>query len=204
MARGVVGSKLGATLKQRLTVYVYNTQTDLVQGLQKHAGFGASPAAMFSQSGAPRLLKYIMHVSPGFGWHEIAHEYTQPVLEELSGEAYKSAKWLDEGLAGYMAYLTLSGTDQKDAESKWADASMATAVQALRQGKLLALAADKYGLDKCVNVLKLLKAGDTLDASVLKSFGAAVPQLESEFRAYLEKGGWSKAPGAGTPDQRSR
>ena len=82
-----------------MDVYVYRTQADLVQGLISFSLFSVSSANFFKNGGAPRPLNYVMHVSPEFDWTTVTHELTHTYIEEYSGRAYRSIKWLDEGLA---------------------------------------------------------------------------------------------------------
>jgi len=92
----------------KFKIYVYRTQDDLVEGLIKISGAPPSEANFFKYGGAPRPLNYIMHVSPQFNWHAVAHELTHTFIEEYSGRAYLNIKWLDEGLAQYEAWKCVS------------------------------------------------------------------------------------------------
>jgi hypothetical protein len=138
-AYAAIGKELGTYPKERFTLYVYLTQEDLVQGLQEFSGFSPGSAAYFKTGGAPRPINYIMHVSPGFNWHGIAHEYIHTILEEISGNAYKSVKWLDEGLAEYLAYSTVIDTKYKESELSWGQSTLAAVQKALQEGKFLNL-----------------------------------------------------------------
>ena len=134
-----VGKDLGAYAAKQFTLYVYLTQADLVRGLQLYSGFSADSAGTFSGGGAPRPINYIMHVPPGFDWHSVTHEYTHTIIEELSGNVYRSVKWLDEGLAEYEGYVTVVKTKYNVTEfQKKADA-MRTVYNALDNQKLFSL-----------------------------------------------------------------
>lgn len=86
----------------KFKLYVYKTRADLIQGLIAFSGMSPSQAEWYRQTGAtPRPIRNIMHVSPNFGWHDVAHELTHTFIQEYSGDAYWQIKWLDEGLAGY-------------------------------------------------------------------------------------------------------
>lgn len=98
----------GQAPARRFTVYVYKTQSDLVEGLIEFSGFSRGTAEFFRDGGAPRPINCIMHVSPQFKWKNVAHELTHTYIEEYSGSAYRNIKWLDEGLAEYEAYKCMS------------------------------------------------------------------------------------------------
>jgi len=134
-----VGKDLEAYSTRQFTLYAYLTQADLVLGLQLYSGFSADDANFFSRGGAPRPINYIMHVPPGFDWHSVTHEYTHTIIEELSGNVYRSVKWLDEGLAEYEGYVTVIKTKYNMTEfQKKADA-MRTVYNALDDQKLFSL-----------------------------------------------------------------
>jgi hypothetical protein len=210
-----VGKVLGV-YTQKFTIYTYITQNDLVQGLQTFSGFSASSAAYFRSTGmTPRPLNFVMHVPPNFSQHTIIHEYTHAALEEIGSQAYKSIKWLDEGLAEEMAYTAMLTTAERDNEIKWGLSRLTTAKNALAQGKLFSLteistesqwsahsgadydleyaeayavtsyAVSRYGLGKCVDILRFMKAGDSQEMAVQKALGVSVSKLESDFRVYL-------------------
>ena len=96
------------TPTQSFKIHVYRTQEDLVQGLIRYSGFSAAAAKFFESSGAPRPIGYVMHVSPQFNWHTVAHELTHTFIEKYSGRAFMNIKWLDEGLAEYEAWKCVS------------------------------------------------------------------------------------------------
>jgi hypothetical protein len=135
-----VGTDLGAYPSRRFTLYLYLTREDLVAGLQQYSGFSADYANWYLRTGAtPRPINYVMHVSPNFDWHNLVHEYTHTVMEEISGRVYQSIKWLDEGLAEYEAYVTVLKTRYNQTEvSKKANA-MRQVYAALDQGKIFSL-----------------------------------------------------------------
>ena len=62
------------------TVYVYGTQTELVEGLQKYSGLTEQEAAFYSLSGAPRPLSGVTHIPPRFDQRAIFH---QQVLQAM-------------------------------------------------------------------------------------------------------------------------
>lgn len=134
-----VGIDLGAYPAQRFKLYVYLTQADLVLGLQLYSGFSVDEANYFKSSGAPRPINFIMHVAPGFDWHTITHEYTHAIIEELSGQVYRSIKWLDEGLAEYEAYTTVVKTKYNETELLLKANAVRTVCDALDNGKLFSL-----------------------------------------------------------------
>ncbi|MCW4033054.1 MAG: hypothetical protein NWF08_06635, partial [Candidatus Bathyarchaeota archaeon] len=61
---------------ERLKVYVYRNQTDLVNGLVIYSGFTPSFAKLFENNSAPRPLGNTIHIGPQFDWHQITHEIT--------------------------------------------------------------------------------------------------------------------------------
>jgi len=134
-----VGIDLGAYPAQLFKLYVYLTQADLVLGLQLYSGFSVDEANYFKSSGAPRPINFIMHVAPGFDWHTITHEYTHTIIEELSGQVYRSIKWLDEGLAEYEAYVTVVKTKYNQTEFLLKADAMRKVYDALDNGKLFSL-----------------------------------------------------------------
>jgi len=134
-----VGKDLEAYPAKQFTLYVYLTQADLVQGLQLYSGLSADEANYFKTGGAPRPINYIMHVAPGFDWHTITHEYTHTIIEELSGQVYRSIKWLDEGLAEYEAYITVVKTKYNQTELLLKANAMRIVYDALDNGKLFSL-----------------------------------------------------------------
>jgi hypothetical protein len=83
----------------KFRIYIYRTQDDLLRGLVAFSGFSPGDADYFKNGGAPRPLSYVMHVNPSFDWTTVTHELTHTFIEEYSGKAYRSIKWLDEGLA---------------------------------------------------------------------------------------------------------
>ena len=134
-----VSTELEAYPAQRFKLYVYATQEDLVKGLQEFSGFSPEAAAFFKSGGAPRPINYIMHVCPNSGWHDMAHEYTHTIIEELSGRVFLSIKWLDEGLANYIAHEAVSKTKYKENEVQWRASQTAIVRKALDEGRLFAL-----------------------------------------------------------------
>ena len=144
-----VSTELGAYPAQRFKLYVYVTQEDLVKGLQEFSGFSPQSAAFFEEGGAPRPINYVMHVCPSFGWHDMAHEYTHTIIEELSGRVFLSIKWLDEGLANYIAYEAVSKTKYKDSEVQWRASQIAVVSKALDEGRLFALKDTSTGEQWC-------------------------------------------------------
>jgi len=134
-----VGNDLGAYPAKQFKLYAYLTQEDLVLGLQLYSGFSADAASYFKTSGAPRPINYVMHISPGFDWHTIIHEYTHTIIEELSGKVYQSMKWLDEGLAEYEAYVTVIKTKYNQTDFRLKADAMRQVYDALDNGKLFSL-----------------------------------------------------------------
>ena len=106
------------TPTKKFKVYVYRTQTDLVNGLVIYSGFTPSYAKLFENSGAPRPLGNTIHIGPQFNWHYVAHEITHSFIEEYSGEAYLNIKWLDEGLAEYEAWKCVSSNPLHSQEAE--------------------------------------------------------------------------------------
>jgi len=134
-----VGKDLGAYPARQFVLYVYLTQEDLVSGLQTYSGFSADEANYFRISGAPRPINYVMHASPDFDWHTITHEYVHTIIEELSGQVFRSIKWLDEGLAEYEAYVTVLKTKYNQTELRLKADAMRRVYDALDKGKLFSL-----------------------------------------------------------------
>jgi len=218
-AYATVGKNLGVYPSKRFTLYIYVTQEDLVQGLQKFSNFSPQRAAFFETSAAPGPINYIMHVPPYFSWHDITHNYVHTILEEVSGDAFRSIKWLSEGLADYLAHITVLETKYKEDELRLGQSRIALAKKALEQGKLLSLASistdsqwganhenrelwklqyaesyavvnylvHKYGLEKCVSILKLIKQGVTQKTAVQQALGIPLSQLEADFQNYLRQ-----------------
>ena len=120
-------------------IYVYVTQGDLVQGLIKFSGFSPTEANFFARGGAPRPLRYVMHVSPQFNWHSVAHELTHTFIEEYSGTAFLNVKWLDEGLAEYEAWKCVSTNPMHSQEEKSFRRSSLNAVDQLKSRDALYL-----------------------------------------------------------------
>jgi len=212
-----IGNILGAYPKEKFLVYVYLTQEDLVQGLQTFSGFSPKNAAYFKSGGSPRPVSYTLHVIPGADWHRIAYEYTHVILEEISGNAYESAKWLDEGLAEYLAYTVTIDTFYGEKEIQWGKSRINTVKQALNQDKLFSLdsistsnqwasqtnmtdydlqyaqayavvtfLAERYGLESCISILKFINGGDSQQTAVQKALSISVPQLEKDFKDWLQ------------------
>jgi hypothetical protein len=134
-----IGRDLGAYPAKQFTLYAYLTQADLVLGLQLYSGFSVADANYFSTGGAPRPVNCVMHLSPGFDWHTVTHEYTHTIIEELSGNVYGSIKWLDEGLAEYEGYVTVAKTKYSQTEYKMKADAMRKVYDALDSGKLFSL-----------------------------------------------------------------
>jgi hypothetical protein len=134
-----VGTDLGAYPARQFKLYVYSTQEDLVRGLQLYSGFSADSANYFRTGGAPRPINYVMHIAPSFDWHTITHEYTHTIIEELSGQVYRSIKWLDEGLADHEAYTTVAKTKYNQTEFQLKANTMRIVYDALDKGKLFSL-----------------------------------------------------------------
>jgi len=106
------------TPTERLKVYVYRNQTDLVNGLVIYSEFTPSFAKLFENNSAPRPFNYTIHIGPQFNWHHIAHEITHSFIEEYSGEAYLNIKWLDEGFADYEAWKCVSSNPLHSQEAE--------------------------------------------------------------------------------------
>lgn len=119
---------LPASPTENFTVYIYAGQSHLVKGLKTYSYFPSEVAEFFSRSGAPRPLNYVMHISPFFQWKTVAHELTHAFIEEQSGNAYQSIKWLDEGLAEYLSYRFVKQTQYAET----AELSRNEAVNVLR------------------------------------------------------------------------
>ena len=210
-----IGTLLGAYAQQKFTIYTYLTQANLVQGLQTFSGYSAVSAAYFQNSGAPRPFNYIMHLPVEFTEHAIIHEYAHTILDQIGGQAYKSIKWLDEGLADYLAYLSLQNTSEKDNEATWSQNQLNLVKTALSQAKLFSLSAisdesqwsaragsdntleyaesyilvsfavSKYGLKSCTDILSDMKGGDSQDTAIQKALSISRAQLEADFQKSL-------------------
>jgi hypothetical protein len=125
---------------QDFKIYIYMTQEDLVEGLVQFSGFSRNSANFFRSGGAPRPIGYKMHVSPSFGWLEIAHELTHAFIEEFSGRSYVKIKWLDEGLADYEAWKCASSNPAHSKEADVLKTQALNIVQRLKtEGKLYSL-----------------------------------------------------------------
>jgi len=136
MGYAALDRQLGVHPKQKMTLDVYRTQQDLLQGLVTFGGFAPGSTGFFKTSGAPRPIRYEMHVPPDSGGRDLFHEYTHTLLEELSGKAYMSIKWLDEGLAEHLAQTTVLQTACNDRALEWSQSKLSIVKQALSQGKL--------------------------------------------------------------------
>jgi len=106
------------TPTEKIKIYVYRDQMDLVNGLVIYSGFTPSFAKLFENSSAPRPLGNTIHIGPQFDWHQVAHEITHLFIEEYSGEAYLNIKWLDEGLAEYEAWKCMSSNPLHSQEAE--------------------------------------------------------------------------------------
>jgi hypothetical protein len=125
------------TQTEKLKVYVYKTQTDLVNGLVIYSGFTPSSAKLFENSSAPRPLGNTIHIAPQFDWHNIAHELTHSFIEEYSGEAFLNIKWLDEGLAEYEAWKCVSSNPLYSQEAETVKNNALDVVNQLKNGDAL-------------------------------------------------------------------
>jgi len=136
-----VGKDLEAYPARQFALYLYLAQEDLVNGLQTYSGFSADEANYFktSAAAAPRPINYVMHIAPSFDWHDVTHEYTHTIIEELSRQVYRSIKWLDEGLAEYEAYATVLKTKYNQTELRRKADAMRRVYDALDKGKLFSL-----------------------------------------------------------------
>jgi hypothetical protein len=110
-----------------------------MEGLQKHSGFTSKSAAYFKNGGAPRPLNYLMHVPPPYLWYVMIHEYTHTLIEEVSGQAYKSIKWIDDGLAEFLPSVVLAQTRYKESELNRARATRLRVQRALQSNKFFNL-----------------------------------------------------------------
>ncbi|MBS7645395.1 hypothetical protein KEJ44_05065 [Candidatus Bathyarchaeota archaeon] len=200
---------------QRFTIYVYNTQEDLVQGLIKFSGFPPSSAEFFKRGGAPRPLNYIMHVSPSFNWHTVAHELTHTFIEEYSGRAYLDIKWLDEGLAEYEAWRCVSNEPRHRQEEEvfkhtaWNTIKsrvklypleeLATEEQWVKEMKaghsnyiysqsflIVSYLVSHYGLDEVKEILRKVQEGATASAAVETVLGKTETEILNEFTKASE------------------
>jgi hypothetical protein len=132
-----IGKKYGLYAKQKFKLYVYNSQADLVQGLQKISGWSSGDAQYYDSPGAaPRPLNYVMHIPPSMAWQTVAHEYTHTLLEELSGTTYQSIKWLDEGLADYVSYSIMLNPKYNDSADSFAKLAVSNVKSAAKNGEL--------------------------------------------------------------------
>jgi len=156
-----------------------------------------------------------MHIPPSFTWHTVVHEYAHTAQEAIGDTAYKTIKWLDEGLSEYLAYTVLMATPGKENEVIWSSSRLNIAKTALAQGRLLPLSgistetqwgsrsgadydlqyAESYAIvsylssrfspGKLLDVLRFMKAGDTQEAAIQKALGISLSALETDFRTWL-------------------
>jgi hypothetical protein len=114
-----VNSDLGVAPSKRFRIYLYLCTEDLVEGLRTYSHLSAKAATAFANEEFLRPIDYVMHIPYDYVWHDVVHQYTHAIVDELSGTAHQSAKWLDEGLADYEAYVTVSQTQYSDLENMW-------------------------------------------------------------------------------------
>lgn len=210
-----LGQQLGVYPKKNFTLYIYRAQRDLLQGMVTFSGFSPRATAFFKTGGAPRPFNDVIHVPPDFDGRDLFHEYTHAQLEELSGTAYSSIKWLDEGLAEHLGQTTMLQTTCKDEKSK---GQQSLVKRALQEGKLLRLEeissesqwhqlmqrgltallyaeshifvshlVATYGIDACLSVLKKMSQGLDQKAAAQAAFGESLAQVENEFQTWLAK-----------------
>lgn len=219
-----IGKRLGVFPEERFKVYVYLTQDDLVEGLQKFGNVCAESASYFKNKttnpGPMGGNLYIMHLGPYINMqHEVAHEYTHAITQQISGKAQQSIIWLDEGLSDYLPYDMFLETKYREDELRIGQQYLDAVREAVKQGKFISLRelcpydkwaaryqtpsdfylqyyeaftvvcymAQKYGLDKCVVILKFVQNGDIPETAIQKALGISLSQLETDFKAYLQK-----------------
>lgn len=209
-----IGKMLGAYPGQKYTLYIYRTQSDLVQGLQAYSQFNQSDASFFNSFGSPRPTGNMMHISPGFDWRSVIHLHVHAMMDTIVGtNIYRLIEWLDEGWADYLAYEILLESELKDSATTWHQSRVSVAKKALNENKWFKLSqissssdwqttgtgldlayaesymvvsyiVSKYGADKCIAVFKHVGAGNSVIAAVEKELGVTLDQLEAETKAY--------------------
>ncbi|HCF58040.1 MAG TPA: hypothetical protein DFS52_08615 [Myxococcales bacterium] len=92
------------------TVRIYRSREPFLQDLKTVGGFDDRSVAYFARSGAPRPLRGQLYVPPDMLVENVCHELTHGFFEALSGQAYRQAKWLDEGFASYVAFRYCTNT----------------------------------------------------------------------------------------------
>lgn len=201
-----VGEDLGAYPSKKMKIYVYNSQKSLVQGLVRFNGFSYDSAKFFAKGGAPRPWNYTIHVPPHKDLSFIVHEYTHCVIEELSGKAYMSIKWLDEGLAEFEAYklaqkerhwscfLVKSSIESGDfiplkkisSGQQWHN--IRRTKRTLMYSEAL-IAVDffikKYGIKNGVQVLKLVNKNYSQNKALKKTIGTNLKQFEKHMKSWI-------------------
>ncbi|OGR07328.1 MAG: hypothetical protein A2341_03140 [Deltaproteobacteria bacterium RIFOXYB12_FULL_58_9] len=84
-----------------LNLRVYQTRDAFLADLRHLSGF--TDVSYFQVSGAPRPLGQQFYVPPDLSPENVCHELTHAFVDTIWGRAFKRAKWLDEGFAGYFA-----------------------------------------------------------------------------------------------------
>jgi len=91
---------------ERLSIILYASRVEFVQGLIDELGFSKSAADYFKESSAPRPIKSKLLVPPDMELKNIFHEIVHHYLESNAPrEKLLNAKWFDEGVASYLAAL---------------------------------------------------------------------------------------------------
>lgn len=202
-----VGKDLGAYASKKMKLYVYTSQKSLAEGLVEFSGFSRNFADIFTKGGAPRPFNYMMHVPPGKGLGFIVHEYTHCVTEELSGKAYKHAKWLDEGLAQFEEYrvgekgkswpfflvkcsLELGNffpLEEISAEEQWVRIMTGEGNILLYREALIAVDyfTKKHGIKNALRVLELMNKNYSQNRALKRTIGIDLQEFEKEMKNWV-------------------
>ena len=135
----VIGEDIPAYPAQDFTIYIYRSQGELLEGLVEYSYFPPELIEFFRKIGPPRPFNYVMHITKDCQQMTVAHEVTHTFIEEFSGNAYLSAKWLDEGLAEYESYRFGLRSKYNQSAEMWKYAKMNAVHNLCDQGRLYTL-----------------------------------------------------------------
>ncbi|MGI5863344.1 MAG: hypothetical protein ACOX6T_14985 [Myxococcales bacterium] len=178
------------------TLRIYRSREPFLQDLKTVSGFDERGVAYFARSGAPRPLRGQLYVPPDMPVEDVCHELAHGFFEALSGEAYRQAKWLDEGFASYVANRYCANKAEPPAfeppalrlrevtlERQWS--ARRDKLHIYRQSaRLVARMVERWGEERVLDLIRAL-GQHGLEGALGQVLDVGVEELE----AMLEPGG---------------
>ncbi|MBW1669203.1 MAG: hypothetical protein JRJ66_14390 [Deltaproteobacteria bacterium] len=198
------------TPSNKIKIYVYASRSSMQKGLRDFSGFSYERARYYEthETRIPWIQDYKMHLPPRSDIKAVTGLYAHFIIEELNKEAFNFAAWLGHGLPIYYAFK-ISAQDnikaysdvkcliqsQKFIElrklssiSNWRSASKKNMGFIFSESFVASeYFIRRYGVERAVDVLKLVSSSKPLDKVFKETLGASVKDFEEEMKTSIKE-----------------